>query len=349
MYKNVAYCESPKITEETFLRREFGIATVYVSSTEDFLRKLEKSDSGTIIIVSTNPIFWKPVLSKFKINSVIFILIGNETYDPKIFNSLNNLRSLRHAFVYNLPSSIKVKNILGPIMGHIIDGGFGKTSSEGSVYRDARISYSLRNKFKKIKINYPSSRFPQGYSNNFANKLGNKINIDENTSLLGDDLVRLILEKRKRIYDFAFIGQPTNRRREIFLKNINGMNKSVIIYNKEFKGIYEDNDLTYLEQLLSSKFILVPPGFYNNSNHRYTESLICNSLPIILANNSLDPSTNNNWTNRLFYINRYSIKAQLRYLSNINTNMYRRFYEEAKSTDFGQILDTKKLIFEIIE
>ena len=349
MYKNVAYCESPKITEETFLRREFGITTVYVSSTEDFLRKLEKSDSGTIIIVSTNPIFWKPVLSKFKINSVIFILIGNETYDPKIFNSLNNLRSLRHAFVYNLPSSIKVKNILGPIMGHIIDGGFGKTSSEGSVYRDARISYSLRNKFKKTKINYSSSRFPQGYSNNFANKLGNKINIDENTSLLGDDLVRLILEKRKRIYDFAFIGQPTNRRREIFLKNINGMNKSVIIYNKEFKGIYEDNDLTYLEQLLSSKFILVPPGFYNNSNHRYTESLICNSLPIILANNSLDPSTNNNWTNRLFYINRYSIKAQLRYLSNINTNMYRRFYEEAKFTDFGQILDTKKLIFEIIE
>ena len=348
MFKNVAYCESLKITEESFLYREFGITTVYVSSIEDFLRKSEKSDSDTIIVVSTNPIFWTTVLSKFKKNSVIFILIGNETYDPKIFNSLNNLRSLRHAFVYNLPSSIKVKNIFGPIVGHIVDGGFGKTSSAGSVYRDARISYSLVNKFRKIKINYSSSRFPQGYSNNFANKLGRKIKIDESMSLLDDNLVNLILKERSRLYDFAFIGQPTNRRREIFLKNINGMNKSVVIYNKEFKGIYEDSDLTYLEQLLSSKFIPIPPGFYNNSNHRYTESLICNTLPIILANNSLDPSTNNNWTNRLFYINRYSIKAQLRYLSNINSNTYGIFYEEARSKDFGLVLEAKKMITEII-
>lgn len=348
MFKNLAYCESPKITEESFLRREFGIRTVYVSSIEDFLKKSEKSDSEPIVIVSTNPIFWTPVLSKFKRNSIIFILIGNETYDPKIFNSLNGFKSLRHAFIYNLPSSIKVKNILGPIMGHIVDGGFGKTTSEGSVYRDARISYSLRSKFKNIKINYSSSSFPQGYSNNFANKLGNKINLDENRSLLGDDLVNLILKERSHLYDFAFIGQPTNRRREIFLKNVNRMDKSVTIYNKEFKGIYEDSDLTYLEQLLASKFILVPPGFYNNSNHRYTESLICNTLPIILANNSLDPSTNNNWTNRLFYISRYSIKAQLRYLSNINSNTYKRFYEEARAIDFGLILEAKKLITEMI-
>ena len=67
------------------------------------------------------------------------------------------------------------------------------------------------------------------------------------------------------------------------------MPKSIIIYNEEFKGIYEDADFKYLDQLLSTKFILVPPGFYNNSNHRYTESLICNTIPVILANNSLDP------------------------------------------------------------
>ena len=348
MFTATAYCESPKITEESFLLREFGIKTVYVNSTEDFFKRLEISGGNTIMIVSTNPIFWKPVLAKFKVNSVIFILIGNETYDPKVFNSLNDLKSLRHAFVYNLPTSIKIKNIFGPVIGYAFDGGFRKTITEGSIYRDARISYSLRKKFNMIKINYSSSRFPQGYSNNFAKKLGNRININENKSFLDNGLVNLIRKERSSIYNFAFIGQPTNRRREVFLRNLNGFNKSVIAYNNEFKGIYEDNDLTYLAQLLSSKFILVPPGFYNNSNHRYTESLICNTLPIILANNSLDSSTNFNWTNKLFYLDRYSIKAQLSYLSKIKEDKYMNFYDSARSIDFGQILDTKNLIFEII-
>lgn len=343
-----AYCESPKITEESFLFREFGIKTVYVNSTEDFLKRLEISGSDIIMVVSTNPNFWKPVLTKFKSNSIIFILIGNETYDPKVFNSLNDLKSLLHAFVYNLPTSIKFKNIFGPVIGYALDGGFRKTINKGSIYRDARISYSLNKRFSMIKMNYSSSRFPQGYSNNFSVKLGNRININENRSFLDNDLVNLIRKERSSIYDFAFIGQPTNRRREVFLRNLHGFDNSVIIYNNEFKGIYEDSDLTYLEQLLSSKFILVPPGFYNNSNHRYTESLICNTLPIILANNSLDPSTNLNWTNELFYLNRYSINAQLRYLSKIKADEYMDFYDSARAIDFNQIMETKKLILELL-
>jgi len=43
-----------------------------------------------------------------------------------------------------------------------------------------------------------------------------------------------------------------------------------------------------------------------------------------------------------------SIKAQLRYLSNINSNTYKRFYEEARAIDFGLILEAKKLITEMI-
>jgi hypothetical protein len=190
--------------------------------------------------------------------------------------------------------------------------------------------------------------FPQGYSNNFANKISNIINITQSESLLSSKLSDLISTKRENIYDFTFIGQPTNRRREIFLKNIKDLPRTRVLYNEGFKGIYEDNDLTYLNQLLTSKFILVPPGFYNNSNHRYTESLIFHALPVILSNNSLDPSTNDNWTNQLSFIMRYSVKAQVNYLSNIDVCKYKEFYEQAKSVDFGQILDTKRHFSEVI-
>ena len=68
-----AYCESPKITEESFLLREFGIKTVYVNSTEDFLKKLENSGGDTIVIVSTNPIFWKPNINQTYLVFTIFM------------------------------------------------------------------------------------------------------------------------------------------------------------------------------------------------------------------------------------------------------------------------------------
>ena len=348
MTNYTAYSESPKITEESFLWREFGINVIYIKSVEDFWDISKKANAELIIIVSTNPTYWVSILSKFKKNSIIFILIGNETYDPKVFNSLNDLKSLRHAFVYNLPKSIKTKNIFGSIIGNIYDGGLTKTIFPGSVYRDARVSYSLKNRFKKIKISYSCSRFPQGYSNNFANKIFNIIDITQSESLLSRKLSNLILSKKKNVYDFTFIGQPTNRRREIFLKNIKNLPRTTVLYNEGFKGIYEDSDPTYLNQLLTSKFILVPPGFYNNSNHRYTESLIFHALPVILSNNSLDPSTNDNWTNQLSFINRYSVKAQVNYLSSIDVCKYEEFYELAKSIDFGKILDTKRHISEVM-
>ena len=344
MLSNAAYSESLKITEEAFLRQEFGIKTIYVKSIENFLKVSDEFYSKKIIIVSSNPVFWIPVLSKFKKDSVIFILIGNETYNPTVFNSLNNLKSLMHVFVYNLPTSIKIKNIFGSIIGNVYDGGLNKSSLPGNVYREGRISYSLQNKFKKIKINYSCSNFPQGYSNNFANQIINRIGIREDESLLSSKSKKLIVDIRESIHNFAFIGQPTNRRRELFLRNFENIPKTIILYNKEFKGTYEDPDPTYLNQLLSARYILVPPGLFNNSNHRYTESLICHTLPVILSNNSLDPSTNDNWTNQLSFLRRYSVKSQVKYLKNIDDETFEKYYNAASFNDTKKILDTKDLI-----
>ena len=348
MSSYIAYCESLKITEEAFLLREFGLCTIYVNSIEDFLKISNKSDSNITIIVSTNPNFWRSVLSKFKKESVIFILIGNETYDPNVFNSLNNLKSILHAFVYNLPTKIKFMNVFGSIIGNIYDGGLNRTSFPGSVYRDGRISYSLQDKFKAIAIDYSCSNFPQGYSNNFAKQIVSGIDIKRNESFLTSKNKALIFNKRKNKYNFAFIGQPTNRRREIFLENFRNVSRSIILYNQEFKGTYEDSDSTYVNQLLSSKFILVPPGFFNNSNHRYTESLICHSLPVILSSNSLDPSTNDNWTNQLSFLRRYSVKSQMKYLEKISDETFEEYYSLASYNDFKKISDTKNLIQELL-
>ena len=119
-------------------------------------------------------------------------------------------------------------------------------------------------------------------------------------------------------------------------------------YKANFSGVTIDSDMEYLELLLASKFALIPPGFYNNFNHRYTESLITGSLPAILANNSLDPSINTNWTNHLAPARRYSIKFQLRFLSKLNNIQYEHYRNLARSADFRAILDSRKLFDDVM-
>ena len=284
-----------------------------------------------------------------KKNTVVFFLIGNETYEPRVFNSLNNLKSLKHAFVYNPPTKVSKKALIGGILGNIIDTGTKQIEAPGSIYRDARISFTLQSRFKNININYPFSNLPQGYSNNFSSKITTLVKTKEIDSLISKDFLRKVSEIKEVKYKFSFIGQSGNRRREAYLKSAQSF-KETKVYPLEdgFGGNKEDRDFTYIKTLLSSDFILVPPGSFNNSNHRYTESLICQSLPVILANNSIDPSQNDNWTNNLSFIRRYSVKSQMKHLEKISDSTFEKYYSAASFIDFKKILDTKHLINSLI-
>ena len=257
---------------------------------------------------------------------------------------------MKHVFLYNQPNKISNTAILGGILGNIHDGGLRKTEAQGSVYRDGRISYSLKRKFKDIKIRYPFSNLPQGYSNSFASKITKLAKLTGSNSLIASGPISEINALKNIKYNFSFLGQSGNRRRETFLRTASKF-KSVKIYppEKEFGGNNTDGDYTYVNHLLDSKFTLVPPGNFNNFNHRYTESLICHSLPVILANNSIDPSNNDNWTNNLSYPCRYSVKSQIKYLENISSETFEKYYAQASFNDFKKILDTKELICKLID
>ncbi len=345
LINTVAYSENPLLTEVNYFKREFGIKIVNVDSSTNFMDMLNHSNSSTVLIASTNPDYWIEILNMIQKYSIIFFLLGNETYEPGPFNSLNKINSLVHAFVYNPPNKILNTSILGGVLGNIYDGGLRKTEAPGSVYRDGRISYSLKRKFKNIRMGYSFSNLPQGYTNSFANKITKLVKLKETDSLISPDSIRKICALKSTTHKFSFIGQSGNRRRETFLRIAKEF-ENVKLYPLEnsFGGNNTDSDYTYVNHLLNSKYILVPPGNFNNFNHRYTESLICHSLPVILANNSIDPSLNDNWTNNLSFLSRYSIKSQMRYLEKINDETFENFYAQASLNDFQKILDTRMLL-----
>ena len=95
--KIVAFCEIPRITEINFFRREFNIFVEHVESIADFEAKLNTSESNIVVVVSDNPGFWINSLNKLPRESVVFILIGNETYEPAPYNLINEIKSLNHS------------------------------------------------------------------------------------------------------------------------------------------------------------------------------------------------------------------------------------------------------------
>ena len=345
----VAFSESLILTETSYFKREFGIKIVSVGSASDFIDKLSSLNSSTLLIASTNPEYWVDLLNRCEKYKVIFFLLGNENFEPAVFNSLNRIKSLLHAFVFNPPNQVSNTAVVGGVIGNIFDGGLRKTEAPGSVYRDGRISYSLKNKFKKINMEYSFSSLPLGYSNSFANKITKLAKLSQTDSLIATESISKINGYKKIIYKFSFVGQSGNRRREIYLRAAREFeNTKINPPEKEFGGNNISNDYTYINYLLNSKYILVPPGNLSNLNHRYTESLICHSLPVILANNSLDSSRNDHWTNNLSFLRRYSVKSQMNYLENISDETFEEYYTQASFDDFKKIFDTKELIFNLI-
>jgi hypothetical protein len=334
--KKLIYTELDKITEQEFFERELNSSVVYNTRLQDL------AASRKLIIASTNPRHWLTFLETKPKNSVVFLLLGNETYEPHIFNSLNGIKSISHVFVYNAPTRISNFTLIKTLMGHVVDLGWQKFSHPDSVYRDFRNSIYLSKKFRATNINYNWSFLPQGYSNNFAYKLSNRLKLESIESLISLNLQKHFEPITSRSRFASFSGQSTNRRRELFVNAAKKYLDEPPDRTEGFRGTSHAGDFTYIDQLLQSKFILVPPGYYNNSNHRYTESLICGAVPLILAKNSLDPSENDNWTNNLSGLTPFSAKLMLKFVSRLSDKEIQLLMLKIRGEDFLKIANFRK-------
>jgi hypothetical protein len=101
--------------------------------------------------------------------------------------------------------------------------------------------------------------------------------------------------------------------------------------------------------LFESWFNLIPPGFFNNSNHRYTESCIAGSIPLILSHNSIDHSENYNWTNSLGNLTGHSMRLIDREIKSFSSKKLRDLQSEIREKDFAQIMGSVSVFKRLIE
>ena len=339
---HIALCDLSKITEEQFFLREFNLSLNYESKDQEF-------DDSSNVIVSDNPKNWTRFLSSAPENSILFILIGNETYEPWKYEIFNDIKSISRALIYNPPRPCAYLTILKSLIGNLLDGGLISTGRPGSVFRDFRTSQYTKRKLANIQMRYQYLELPQGYCNSFVTQLSLLSEplanlLSRNQSLYSEEFQIELASHIKKIKDFSYLGQLGHHRRATCLR-VAARGHGVEIPSKVgFGGLEYDGDSTYLNNLLQTKFPLVPPGAFNNYNHRYSESLLTGGLPAILAQNSLDPSSNKNWTRNLPFPAGHSFRFLMRELSKITESEFKELQNKAFKEDLARVVNAKDFL-----
>lgn len=320
-------------TEKEFLLREYGINLRYCKDPSTLSPK-----PG--VIVSAFPEKWKSYLSRCKDSSQIFFLIGNETYEPDRYIFFNNCSAVSCVFIYNPPYRSSYYRSVLSLVGNILDGGWRPNEGNGSLYRDFLTSLRTKQKKDMIKLNFDWYELPQGYCNSFVSQLrvvSSELNVLlENGTSLYNKAVRSFMQSLCiKTEKFSYIGQKGNHRRETCLAIAQKQYGIVVHSTIGFGGANFNGDTTYLNLMIRTKFPLVPPGFFNNRNHRYTESLLTFGLPAILAQNSLDSGTSSNWTEGLNFPSSHSYSKLLNHLNQMSNEEFDARFRSAFQLDWS--------------
>ena len=298
----VLVCNSD-LVETEYLRREYGLVAKLVDPSSASIEKI-------LIIACTDPANWIKLLSEASDRTVIFFLLGNETYDKLKYEYLNNFSSILHVFVYNPP---RMSSKIGLISA--IDWLFWNPLSifDKHLFFAWRFAKSLRDQSSKVNMEYEWTPLPLGYTNLFVSQLEGKF--ASNHISLVDDWPLSNREKFSATLNSGFMGQVGTWYRKVLLQYFVRFPEFA---STESSGWVKGSTSNYVDFLNVTQLVLCPPGIYTNETFRYYETLVLGSLPIVPINTVHDFHTSKYWTSRLPWYLRHSHISTYRFLRKRN-------------------------------
>jgi len=294
----VLVCNSD-LVETEYLRREYGLVAKLVDPKSAFIEKIS-------IIACTDPGNWIKLLSEASDRTVIFFLLGNETYDKLKYESLNNYPSVLHVFVYNPP---RMSSNLGLISA--FDWLFWNPLSifDKHFFFAWRFAKSLRAQSSKVDMAYEWTPLPLGYTNQFVSQLEEKFS--SNHMSLFDGWPLSDRQKFSATPNSGFMGQVGTWYRKVLLEYFARFPEFTSTVSS---GWVTSSTSNYVNFLNVTQLVLCPPGIYTNETFRYYETLVLGSLPIVPINTVHDFHTSKYWTSRLPWYLRHSHISIYRFL-----------------------------------
>jgi hypothetical protein len=332
---NPIYAYNMTLTESEFLRRELNLKLTKIDKETENALKVK----SVFAIATCNPVEIEKILIKCLPNSAIVFFFGNETYDVPQIMWLNQYKDkIKFAYIYNYPKKTSYLVSLRCLIGSIYDGGIKYWNKERNLLRNFKNGIDLMRRTRKLKLNFNYSDFPQGYSKRFVKELIEA----EYFSRKGSILKYSPIKTQPKVSTITFVGQTGSWCRTLA---ISVLGKVVPTFSPTFTygwgGSNEGEKNRYVQELARSKFALNPPGNLTNRTHRYLESLIMNSLPVMPPSTLQDPHLWGVWSEYLKPIS-FSWVKQLRRTLSLNSKIRNSIIKSALEFEKTKI-DTIKI------
>ena len=299
MTERCFYYVNPDLVETEYLHREYALKPVLISSVNSC------PNVGLTIVACTDPERWGGFLSTAQRESVIFFLLGNETYDREIYESLSKYSSIKHVFIYNPPRPSSIFGLIS-VIDWVIHSP--KSILDKQLLFAWRFARGIKRQSKQVQLNYSWTNLPLGYTKQFVRQI-DVSQVKPGQSLIDSWPVQPTLSSRSRLISFR--GQIGTWYRKVLIKYFGRYPNFQYLENSGWSNRDQNG---YLNMLKQSTFVLCPPGIYTNETFRYYESVICGSIPIAPMNTLHDFHTSNYWTMVLPWFIRHSHIAVYNYI-----------------------------------
>jgi hypothetical protein len=300
------------LVETEYLRREYNLVSHLVDP-----NRISESDALTYI-ACTEPSNWEQFLRSANPSSVVFFLLGNETYDKKKYELLNEFKSIRHVFLYNPPRNSSSLGLLA-LLGWILRVPSDLKSKH--LFFAWKFAYQMKKNAKSARIRYSWSNLPLGYTNRFVMQLPDEL-VNSSMSLIDNWPFVKFGESQGHKNQIKFMGQIGTWYRKELLKYFSRFSDFEYVESSGW-GLSSKNG--YVETLQSSTFILCPPGIYTNETFRYYESIICGALPIAPVNTLHDFHSSVYWSQILPFYVKHSHIEMYRFLRKLPANRIAKY------------------------
>ena len=272
----IGYSLEPPASEAEFLRRELAIAWRQVSQAE--LHSLLHQSSRLLLLISEPPAYF-PILRAASPHSLVALMLSDEAYAPErldVARSPALFRTYRHYSAQ--PASILT--ILRSAAGYVRDSQ-GTSQSATTVIPNVANGLRMRARMAPWpQLGDQVRTLPLGYTDTFAHAFVDSGKLDPDQSLFDASL-----ESEIRSISLAFRGNRGLAQRIVGLEKAQRVRYSeVLMVDADWSARAEgDTGRSYVESLVSARFVLTPPGFANNESFRFYEALACGALPVEVA------------------------------------------------------------------
>ncbi|CAN2171044.1 hypothetical protein MCEORE3_00051 [Candidatus Nanopelagicaceae bacterium] len=269
--------------ENEFLLRELDIKGKKINHDEN--APLPRNS----VLYCNNLEHWQKRLMLSEASTITVIIATNEYYKSEKWLEVNRITSIKCAFIQYLPSNRRTK--FGSIIKFITHNP--KYLSKKVFWQTSRDASRTYLEMRRMKFCIPVFGFPLGYSDRFVIEL-------KNLGLMPGETISLY---EKEIYDknlvrhsVSFIGQKGRWYRRLmveYFERIAGASTSMYGSFGGFTHLPQTTD--YVSSILSSKFVVCPPGNVSSQSFRYYEAIALGAVPIVTEVSLQDWNTHEYW------------------------------------------------------